>query len=337
MPAPVKTATDPSPGAILFGLAGVVAIAMIVTFTHGRDDGGIRPVVLYIEEPLFEANGRSALKTMAARFDAAVPGSNIEWRFASEPVEAPSRLVEAIDDAHAAVVIFGNDRFLANLERMPVNASYVVPSDFPAAYLDEHYGRLRNDRPLAFVSWYAANHDKLFELLSHTCGTRHPVVAGFFDQDYVSAGVDREFLAAAARQGIAATAVNYSDFAGFSEAFHAATKAGTVNSVYFSMGNIMYPHMREAAEMARDANVLAVYTRNDQVLAGGLMSSDAPDYEALDQMALYAYLIVNGANASSLPIAHATRYELAINLATAKRIGCQVQYETLVEATHVIE
>jgi putative tryptophan/tyrosine transport system substrate-binding protein len=80
-----------------------------------------------------------------------------------------------------------------------------------------------------------------------------------------------------------------------------------------------------------------MYETRDFVEVGGLVSYGA-DFSDLFRLAAgYIVKILNGANAGDLPIEQATKFELVINLTTAKKLGLNVPPVMLTRADEVIE
>jgi putative tryptophan/tyrosine transport system substrate-binding protein len=73
------------------------------------------------------------------------------------------------------------------------------------------------------------------------------------------------------------------------------------------------------------------------VEAGGFMSY-GPDADDLTRRAaLYIVKILNGTKPADLPVEQATKFELAVNLKTAKALGLKISESFLLRADEVIE
>jgi putative ABC transport system substrate-binding protein len=93
---------------------------------------------------------------------------------------------------------------------------------------------------------------------------------------------------------------------------------------------------RIAALAARHA-VPAGYERRDFAEAGGLMSYGTDDAERQRQTGIYLARILRGEKPGNLPVQQATKFELIINLKTAKALGITFPLTLLGRADEVIE
>jgi putative tryptophan/tyrosine transport system substrate-binding protein len=80
----------------------------------------------------------------------------------------------------------------------------------------------------------------------------------------------------------------------------------------------------------------AIYATNSWVLDGGLTGYDGDRQERLRGVASYVDRILRGAKPADLPVQQPTKFELMINLKTAKRIGLTIPPNVLARADRVI-
>ncbi len=100
---------------------------------------------------------------------------------------------------------------------------------------------------------------------------------------------------------------------------------------------VLSAHHRRIIELAATAKLPAVYQWPEAASDGGLMGY-GPSLTAMwRQLAGYASRILSGAKPGDLPVAQPTRFELVINLKTAKALGLTVPSSLLLRADKVIE
>ena len=84
-------------------------------------------------------------------------------------------------------------------------------------------------------------------------------------------------------------------------------------------------------------NVPAVYSLSDFVRDGGLLSYGPDQVETFGRAATYVDRILRGAKPGDLPVQFPTKFEMVVNLKTAKALGLTVPPSILLRATEVIE
>ncbi len=308
-------------------------------FVRGPWHGGAAPqtVALYVESHAYASTGRVAMAEVATRLSSQFPSSRVAWQLVEAGFDDVATLAAAIDRWHPQVVVFANDGYADMVLQLPDSAGYVVPSDYPPAVIDARFAAQRAQRRVAFVSWYAANSGKLLELLERACAKRPATIAAFFHKTYVENGIAAEFAAAAQARHIALVSTAYEGLDDLRAKFAAVVADARPDAVHIAISEDVFGDLRGVAAMVSASGLPGIYSRSDQVEAGGMLSSDAPGDEALRQIALYAGLLINGVDSRRLVTARPTRFEITVNLAAAGRAGCALPYELLAEAHDVID
>src|SRR5437879_1951739 len=99
----------------------------------------------------------------------------------------------------------------------------------------------------------------------------------------------------------------------------------------------MNVHQKLLAELTLRNRLPAIYLYREFVDMGGLISYGASLNGMWRRAAPYVDKILKGADPGELPIDQPTRFELVVNLKTAKTLGIQVPASLLVRADEVIE
>ena len=96
-------------------------------------------------------------------------------------------------------------------------------------------------------------------------------------------------------------------------------------------------HQRQIIDQIAKVRLPAVYFTAPLVRAGGLMSYAADIGDTIRRAAAYVDKILKGARPADLPVEQPTKFELVINLETAKALGLTIPYTLLGRADEVIE
>jgi putative tryptophan/tyrosine transport system substrate-binding protein len=104
------------------------------------------------------------------------------------------------------------------------------------------------------------------------------------------------------------------------------------------IGSPVYTTERQhVAELARTHRLPTILQTKEAVEAGGLMSY-GPNFEDLYRRgAIYVDRILKGARPADLPVEQATKFELVLNMRTAKALGLTIPQSLLLRAAEVIE
>jgi putative ABC transport system substrate-binding protein len=109
------------------------------------------------------------------------------------------------------------------------------------------------------------------------------------------------------------------------------------SALLFGGGPVVRGQLQRIVALAARHALPTIYELRDYVEAGGLISYAASFPGAYRQAGLYAGRILKGVKPSELPVLQPTKFEMAINLKTAKALGLTVPLTLLVAADEVIE
>ena len=121
----------------------------------------------------------------------------------------------------------------------------------------------------------------------------------------------------------------------FEGAFRAAVK-GRVSALITVRTALLARYPKRIADLAIKNRLPSMCEVSDSVEAGGLMSYSANDAESFRRAAIYVDKILKGAKPADLPVEQPMKFELVINLKTAKQIGLTIPPSVLLRADKVI-
>ena len=119
-------------------------------------------------------------------------------------------------------------------------------------------------------------------------------------------------------------------------AFDAIARDGT-DAILAFPDSMTMAHRRHVAEFATKHRLPSVFGWREYVEAGGLMAYGPNRRETARRVAVYVDKILKGAKPAELPIEQPTKFELVINLKTAKALGLTLPQSVLQRADEVIQ
>ena len=118
----------------------------------------------------------------------------------------------------------------------------------------------------------------------------------------------------------------------FERVFAAIDKGARMGSMC-PRAPLMNVNRKRIVGFALKSRLPSVYPRRESVEAGGLMSYGADQADSYRRVAYYVDRILKGAKPADLPVEQPTKFELVINLKTAKQIGVTIPQSMLDRAS----
>jgi putative ABC transport system substrate-binding protein len=146
----------------------------------------------------------------------------------------------------------------------------------------------------------------------------------------------KETQAAAKTLDIVLRSIQVSDEVSVESAFD-AIKQASAQAVIVLTDATLYSQRNKIASLAAANRLPGMYHARGFVEAGGLISYAPSDTDLFRRAATYVDKILKGANPGDLPIEQPTKFELVINLKTAKDLGLTVPSSMIATADEVIE
>jgi putative tryptophan/tyrosine transport system substrate-binding protein len=109
------------------------------------------------------------------------------------------------------------------------------------------------------------------------------------------------------------------------------------DGLYATAAPLMRPNQKRIVDFALKSRLPAIYSNRDWAHAGGLISYGADLADSYRRVAYFVDRILKGAKPADLPVEQPTKFELVINLKTAKQIGLTVPPELLARANRLIK
>jgi putative ABC transport system substrate-binding protein len=126
------------------------------------------------------------------------------------------------------------------------------------------------------------------------------------------------------------------DADGFEKVFTGLNKERP-DGLYVTSNPLTRGNMKRVGDFAIKSRIPSVHGGRESVDAGGLMYYGADTAESYRRVAYYVDRILKGAKPADLPVEQPTKFELVINLKTAKQIGVTIPPEVLARASKLIK
>ncbi len=136
--------------------------------------------------------------------------------------------------------------------------------------------------------------------------------------------------------GISLQVLRVRDPMEFDAAFSAMARQ-RAGALYVVEGALLITHHIRIVELARRHHLPTMFGVPRLVETGGLMAYGPDTRDMARRAAIYVDKILKGAKPADLPVEQPTKFELVINLKTAKALGLNIPPSLLLRADHVIE
>jgi putative tryptophan/tyrosine transport system substrate-binding protein len=144
-----------------------------------------------------------------------------------------------------------------------------------------------------------------------------------------------ELTRAARKLGVQMTTVRVKDADAFVSAFSQIRRA-RVQAVYMLDSALLGSHSVELLKLAAEARLPVACGRSKWAEQGALLSYSADFGDMFRRTARYVDRILKGAKPGDLPVEQPTKFELVLNLKTAKTLGLKISEPVLMQANEVI-
>lgn len=136
--------------------------------------------------------------------------------------------------------------------------------------------------------------------------------------------------------GIQLTSLEVQRPEAFEQAFEAAS-LGQIDALIAVEDYLVFTDRSRVVDFAAMSRLPAIYGLREFVDAGGLMSYGTDRRDLFRRCATYIDRILKGARPADLPVERPTKFELAINLKTARALGLTIPSSLLQRADHIIQ
>jgi putative tryptophan/tyrosine transport system substrate-binding protein len=262
----------------------------------------------------------------------------IEYRWADgQPDRLPALVADLVQRRVAVIVATGgNDPAM-----VAKAATSTIPIVFTSNDDPRKYGLVASlNRPggnVTGVSWFSAElGPKRLELLHDLIPTAKTVALLLNPNNAETARQAIQLQDAARTLGLRLIEINVTTPGAIDTAFE-TIKQDRIDALVVAGDSFLANRREQILALATRDAVPAVYVNREMAGAGGLMSYGNSLVDAYRRAGLYTARILKGEKPTDLPVDQAIRFELIINLKTAKALGLTVPETLLATADEVIQ
>ena len=320
-------------------LAGGIGLFFAYTLGRGQPAGTIRRVGVMLFSS--EAAGAHLLAAFKQGMQELgwLEGKNVEYRivYAGSDASRLDALARELIGQQVDVILVGNGqsaraalRVTKTIPIVMAGLANAVGSGFVASLA----------KPGGNITGFTSQQD---EVLGKVIGILHEVVPGarriailVNENSPIHAGHWAGARSACAALGLVAQRIVASTPAQLGTAVEEIVRQQS-QAVAVSSDAMYFSERANLQELMQSTRLPVAYELRDQVLAGGLLSYGYDVVANYRNAAKYVDKILKGAKPADLPVEQATKFELVINLKTAKALGLTIPQSLLVRADEVIQ
>jgi len=268
-----------------------------------------------------------------------VEGRNlvIEWRYSDGRAERFPDLAAELVRAKVDVILAGDNPAIAAAQKATKTIPIVMTAAMDPVASGFASSLARPGSNLTGLSAQATDlHAKALQLLKEAVPTAARIAILWVPIEPGRQHQAQQAERAAHTLGLKAQMVEVRD-PGELEGVFAAMVRDRVDAVVVHPSQLTYTHRTRIANLAARRRLPSMGGVRWLPEVGGLMSYSGSDSDRLRRTAYYVDRILRGANPADLPIEQPTRFELVINLKTAKALGLTIPPSLLARADQVIE
>jgi putative ABC transport system substrate-binding protein len=266
-----------------------------------------------------------------------VEGQNIrlEYRFAETRLERLFGLATELVDLNVNIIFAIN----STAARAALQATKTIPIVF--TWVANPLSLVTNlARPAANITGLTSNTTELsgkrVELLKDILRGIPRIAVLWNSANPLATQVFKEMEGASTQLGVQVYPMGVRGYSELEDAFKAAARARASALFVIEEGSLL-PHRARILSLAAQHRLPAASQYREFTEAGGLLSYGPNLPDLFRRAALYVDKILRGAKPGDLPVEQPTKFELVINLKTAKALGLTIPPSLLQRADQVIE